>query len=366
MKNHRIVLGVCAALGALAWVVTASPAQDKAPAKGTTAAAAASTTRVYMVITNQAQRGTDVPTIQTQDVKVKMGRDFAKVNQVIPARADNAALQLIILIDDTLDPSTVGNNLNDIRDFINAQPESTAIGVAYMSNATISIAQQFTVDHAAAAKAVRLPRGALSTMDSAYLSVISLVKGWAEQKIRREILVIGDGINRARHEGRDRSMGTGRSGFGQTTGGFPPGYGPGPGGFAGFGPVYHSQMMTTISPDVDTASEVSQRAGTIVHAIYAVGVGSMARSTWDLEAGLAGLTKLTEETGGECFSLGTTNAVSFKPYLERLQRLLDNQYYLVFQAAPAKKSTLKGVSISTEVPNSEITAADNVWVPVGK
>ena len=347
MKKRTFILWILAAACALVWTVTAGRAQDK----GSTAT---NSTRVYMVITNQAQRGDDVPTLQTADVKVKVGRDSAKVDQVIPARDDNAALQLIILIDDTLDPSTIGSNLNDLREFIAAQPATTAIGVAYLSNATISIAQNFTTDHDAAAKAVRITKGALSTMDSVYLSVISLVKGWPQQKIRREILVIGDGIDRARRDARpgmraDMEMGS--------MGGFPaPGTGP------GFRPVYHSHMPT-IPIDADTASEVSQRAGTIVHAIYAVGIGHMSRNAWDRDMGLAGLTKLAEETGGECFSLGTTNPVGFKPYLQQLQRLLDNQYYLVFQAAPKSKGRLQDVKISTEVSNSEITSADNVWVP---
>jgi hypothetical protein len=331
MRNHRIVLALAGVLCALAWTADAAYAQDKT---------AAATTRVHLVITNQAERGNDVPGIETKDVKVKMGKSFVKVNQVIPARGDNAALQLIFLIDDTLDTS-IGTNLNDLREFISAQPATTAVGVAYMSNTTINVAQNFTTDHDAAAKAVRLPRGGTSAMDSPYLSLISLLKGWPEQKIRREVVLITDGIDRLRGESPSRSQ-----------------LGP------RFGPTYHS--MPTISADVDAASELGQKTGAIVHTIYAVGVGRMGRSTWDRQIGLSGITKLAEETGGECFSLGTTNAISFKPYLQQLQRLLDNQYYLVFQATPDKKSSLKGVKITTEVPNSEITAADNVWVPVEK
>jgi hypothetical protein len=48
------------------------------------------------------------------------------------------------------------------------------------------------------------------------------------------------------------------------------------------------------------------------------------------------------------------------PYLERFQRTLDNQYYLVFLATPKKKAGLQRVRIETEVSNSEIAAPDNV------
>jgi hypothetical protein len=97
--------------------------------------------------------------------------------------------------------------------------------------------------------------------------------------------------------------------------------------------------------------------------VYAVGVGRAGRSSWDLEVGLSGLTKLANETGGECFSLGTSQLVTFKPYLERFQKMLNSQYYLVFQAVPQKKAGFQRVNVQTELSNSEILAPNNAWVP---
>jgi hypothetical protein len=128
-----------------------------------------------------------------------------------------------------------------------------------------------------------------------------------------------------------------------------------------FGPAYHS--MPTISTDATSASEISQRYNVLVHSIYAPGVGRAGRSSWDLQLGLSGLTKLANETGGECFSLGTSQLVSFKPYLDRLQRMLDNQYYVVFQAVPKNRAGLQRINLQTELKNSEILAPDNAWVP---
>jgi hypothetical protein len=134
----------------------------------------------------------------------------------------------------------------------------------------------------------------------------------------------------------------------------------------GFGiePIYHS--MPTISQDAVSASEISQRYNVIVHSIYSPGVGRAGRSSWDLQLGLGGLSKIADETGGECYSLGTSTLVSFKPYLDRLQKTLDNQYYLVFLATPKKKAGFQRVNIQTEVDNAEILAPDNVWVPAAK
>jgi hypothetical protein len=183
MKGYKFLLGSLVALGALGFGVRAIYSQ------------AASTVQVHMVITDEAVRGDgEVPILRPENVQIKHGKAPIKVDHLIPARGDNAALQFFILIDDTCDTS-IGNSLNDIRDFINAQPATTLIGVGYMSNATIQIVQNFTADHAAAAKAIRLPRGSLSSMDSPYLSLISLIKGWPEQKVRREVLMITDGID---------------------------------------------------------------------------------------------------------------------------------------------------------------------------
>jgi hypothetical protein len=289
---------------------------------------ASSTVQVHMVITAEApNENEEAPVLRAENLQVKQGKNMLKVASIIPAQGDNAALQLFVLIDDTCDTS-IGNNLNDLRDFINAQPASTMVGVAYMSNATVQVVQNLTADHGLAAKAVRLPRGGLSAMDSPYLSLISLAKGWPQQKVRREVLMVSDGIDRL----RGRSAGP-------------------------------SNTMPTISIDADSASRASQQYGVIVHGIYSPGVGRLGRNAWEAQLGQSGVSKIADETGGEYFALGAQNPVSFKPYLERLGRILNNQYYLVFQAVPGKKDGLQRVRISTTLANVEIAAADNVWVP---
>jgi hypothetical protein len=331
MKSCRVVLAMFGTLCALAFATVTAHSQEKAAPGGV---------QVHIVITDEAvHEDSEAPSLQPGDVKVKQGKTFLNVTQLIPARGDNSALQLFILIDDTLD-SRIGNNLNDIRDFINAQPASTVIGVGYMSNATVNIVQNFTADHALAAKAVRLPLGTLGAMNSPYLSLISLVKSWPQQKVRREVLMVADGIDRLRGETPTVNR-----------------LGP------NYGTVHHS--MPTMSPDVNSASEICQRYNVLVYSFYATSVGRAARSSWDQQLGLSGLSKLSDETGGDVFSLGISNLVSFKPYLDRLQRYFDNQYYAVFQAIPRKKPGLQRVNFMTEVPNAEIVAADNVWVPAG-
>jgi hypothetical protein len=338
MTSRKLLFGSLVVLGLLGFAGICS-AQDKAGAAGTV--------QVHMVITDEAVRdNSEVPILQPDAVQVKQGKSSLKVTHLIPARGDNAALQLFILIDDTCDTG-IGNSLNDLRDFINAQPPTTVIGVAYMSNATIQITQNFTADHAAVAKAVRLPRGSTSSMDSPYLSLISLIKGWPQQKVRREVLMVSDGIDRLRGDSPSGSD-------------FTPSYG------RASRMASSSSMstgMATLSPDTDSASTAAQRYGVIVHGIYATGVGRVGRNSWEAQLGQSGVGKIADESGGEYFSLGTQNLVSFKPYLDRLQRVLDNQYYLVFGAVPKNKASLQRVKISTDASGFEIAAADNVWVP---
>jgi hypothetical protein len=187
-----MALVVLDAVSLLAFSVLVAHSQTEGPSPAA---------QVHMVITDMSLGdASEVPSLSSENVQVKQSKNVLKVQQLIPARGDNATLQFVVMIDDTCDTTGIGNNLNDLREFINAQPSTTAVAVAYMSNATVQFAQNFTTDHVQTAKALRLPRGNLSSMDSPYLSLISLVKGWPQQKVRREVLMITDGIDRRRGE----------------------------------------------------------------------------------------------------------------------------------------------------------------------
>jgi hypothetical protein len=288
-----------------------------------------STVPVRMTVTTDVVgEGKRTPVINRDDVTVKQGKDRMKVIDWVAACEDRAGLDLFILIDDASD-SSLGTQLEDLRTFVNAQPATTSVGVGYMRNATVEITQNFTRDHAAAAKALRLPIGSTGAFGSPYLSVIDLMKRWPESTNRREVIMVTDGIDRA---GRGLRY---------------PGLGP-------------------ISPDVDSASAVAQRTGTMIHTIYAPGVGRLHRNFWEANNGQNGMAKLSDETGGESFFLGLQPAVSFKPYLDRIHKILDNQYVLTFEAKPGKKAGLQGVKLTTEVAGVELASADSVWVPAAK
>ena len=280
---------------------------------------AASTVPVHMVVTAEARHGTDVPVIKREDVTVNQGRERVQVTDWVPLEGEHAALQLFVLVDDA-SGATLGAQLEDLRRFILSQPPSTAIGVGYMRDGTVDILQNLTDDHALAAKALRLPLGTAGALASPYLSIGDLIKRWPESPVRREILMVSDGIDR----------------------------------FGGVGPA---------NPYVDTAIEQAQRAGVIIYAIYATGIGHFGHTYWRFFWGQNYLSKVATETGGEAYFLGYDTPVSFSPYLDDLTRRLTHQYLLTFLAKPGKKPGLQPVKVRTEVPNAELVAADMVYVP---
>jgi len=75
-----------------------------------------------------------------------------------------------VLIDDSL-RSSIANQWNDLRAFLMAQPPTTYIAVAYARNGTAMVAQDFTTDHALAAKAIRLPLGSGGAFTSPYFAL---------------------------------------------------------------------------------------------------------------------------------------------------------------------------------------------------
>jgi hypothetical protein len=252
-----------------------------------------------MVVTVETPHGSNPPVIQREDVMVYEGRDRDKVTNWVPAQGTDAGLELFVLIDDSSSTS-LGSQLDDVRQFIDAQPASAKIGIAYMHNGIAEVLQNLTADHAQADKALRLPLGMPGINGSPYFSLSDLIKRWPESLDRREVLMVSDGIDRF--------------------------WGSGPG-----------------DPYVDSAIEQAQRAGVIVFAIYTPGVGFYGHSFWRTWWGQIYLSQISDETGGESYYIGFQGAaVSFVPYLEHMSQRLTRQYLLTFLAKPEKSRECSG------------------------
>jgi hypothetical protein len=320
MKSRK-TQWIYSALAMAAMLAPVSPAgaEDRAPA---------SNVPVRMTVTASVASDKRMPEIRQEDVLVKRGKERLRVTDWALAQGNRAGLDLFILIDDASDPR-IGSQFDVLRNFINAQPQTTSIGIGYMRNTTVQIVQDFTTDHVAAAAALRLPFGSRAAFGSPYYSVIDLMKRWPEGKNRREVLMVTDGIDRV-----NRHIGVRR------------GY--------------------SVNPTVDTATAFAQRTGTMIHTIYFPGVGHLQRNYWEATNGQLDMARLSDKTGGESFYLGLQSPVSFQPYLSQLQNALNNQYLVSFSAKPGKKAGLQYVELSTEVAGVEFSTHDAVWVPAAK
>jgi hypothetical protein len=117
----------------------------------------------HLVVTVEPHHGSDVPNVNREDVMVHEGKDRDPVTEWIPAQGEHAALELFVLLDDG-SSSSLGSQLQDIRQFINGQPPSAKVGIAYMQNGTASVVQNLTTDHAQAASRCAFPWGCAAPM----------------------------------------------------------------------------------------------------------------------------------------------------------------------------------------------------------
>jgi hypothetical protein len=257
------------------------------------------------------------PPIKKEDVELLQGKERMQV-------ADwkrGETLFLAILIDDSLDQE-VASQWNDLKAFIDAQPQSTFVAVAYSRNGAAAVAQDFTNDHALAAKALRIPLGSGGSFSSPYLSVQDWVKRWPDHGgDRRSIIMISSGVDYFR-------------------GGFDP-----------------------VDPDLDSTVEQAQKKNINIWTIYYPDSGHVGRRFFRVFNSQSNLSRLSEETGAESYYLGSGVPVNLKPYFEEIEGHLENQYLLSFAGNGGKKGKFTRIRVNTETPNVEFMLPASVFLP---
>lgn len=277
---------------------------------------AADSAAVTMTVTAVDNKDTQPPPIKKDDVQLYQGKERVQV-------ADwkrSEKLYLALLIDDSLE-SSVANQWGDLRAFILAQPESTYIAVAYARNGSAMVAQDFTTDHALAAKALRLPTGSAGAFTSPYLALQDWIKRWPDSGERKSIMLFSSGIDYFR-------------------GGFDP-----------------------IDPDLDTTVEHAQRKNINIWSIYAPDAGHIGRRSFLAFNAQSNLSRLSERTGAEAYYLGLGTPVTLKPYFDEIRTHLENQYLLTFVGNGGNKGKFERVRVTTEVPNVQIMTPSEVFLP---
>jgi hypothetical protein len=273
---------------------------------------------VTVTVTAAAKKGTPPP-IKKDDVQVFEGKERV---QVADWRHDGP-LYLAILIDDSID-TEAASQWNDLRAFINEQPENTLVAVGYARNGAAMVVQDFTQDHALAAKALRIPLGNLGAFSSPYLALQDWLKRWPSSTgdHRSSIVLISSGIDYFR-------------------GGFEP-----------------------VDPDLDTTIEHAQKENVNLWTIYYPANGHFSRGYFRVFNAQSNLSRLSEETGAESYYLSFDRPVTLKPYFDELLQHLNNQYLLTFGAASGgKKGKFERARVVTEVPNVQFLTPSEVFLP---
>lgn len=288
------------------------------------APAALAQSRGQTVVTVQSSQ----PNIPAQAVNLSIQGGKAQVTSFTPLRGDGAALQLLILLDDSA-RRNLALQYNDLRTFITSMPATTQVGVAYMQNGTARFAQQFTTNHEQAAAALRIPSGVAGGNGSPYFVLTDLLKRWSPEEqsggvalhpgaVRREVLMLTNGVE-----------------------------------------AYGGGRFDPNNPYVRQAISDSQRQGVIVYAIYVRDQGTNGFAEAEASNGQNYLVQLTEATGGKTYYNGTFSSPDFRPYFDDLKQQLDSQYELKFTTDAKSKDS---VGIKVKINNAKVRAPTRVYL----
>jgi len=258
------------------------------------------------------------PPIAKDDVQLSVGKERKQIGNW----QKGEQLYLAILIDDSID-TVAGNQWDYLKEFINAQPETTYMAVGYMSNNVVRVAQDFTQDHALVNKAIRLPLGMNALGSSPYLAIMDMLKRWPNTGPRRSIVLVSSGIDWFR------------------------------------GPFFGAWY-----PDLDSVIQRAEKQNTNIWSIYFPSAGHRGHSFWLVNYAQNNLDKMSMETGAESYFL-IGAPVSIKPYLDEIATHLNNQYLLTFAGDGGKKGRFQSVKVKTELPDVEFMTPVSVFLPPG-
>src|SRR5215467_4012185 len=304
--NERIRMGLLVPTLALALAFSVAPASAAVPGD------------VTLTVTAVAKKNTTAPSLQRGDVQLYLNKERKQIGNL----RRGETLYLAVLIDDSLAPSVAGQ-WNDLKEFFNNQPPTTYISVSYARNGVAMVAQDFTNNHKLAAKALRIPVGG-GAFSSPYLALQDLMKRLPGAPTdRRSILLVSSGIDYLR-------------------GNFPS------------------------STDLDSTTERAQKQNINIWSIYSPDRGRRSRGFFLATRAQSDLTRLSDDTGGRAYYLGTSAPVTFGPYLQEISTHLRNQYLLSFRGDGGPKGRFEHEKVATELPRLGFLTPSQIFLPAAK
>ncbi len=149
---------------------------------------------VQMTLTIGHHYGHAAPLLTPDDLTITQNYEPLSITNVAPLRGDRAGLELFLLVDNCSNCEP-GSNFQELSHFIGSQPPTTTVGVAYILNGRLQVAENPTTDHARVVRALSTPEG--NKPASPFVALADLIRGWPQTASRRVVLMISNGINPA-------------------------------------------------------------------------------------------------------------------------------------------------------------------------
>jgi len=224
--------------------------------------------------------------------------------------------EVYVLIDNAANYD-FGSKLQELRSFVNAQPASTAIGLAFIKDGELSVAQTPVKDHQLVARALRAPSG--SEPGNPWCALSNLIGSWPRNGERREVLMITSGMD-------------------------------------------HTAGGADACANADTVIDMAQRAGIAVYAIYHPAADYDKKEWREVDAGVVKVAHVCYETGGEAYFISHSAMETIAPFLDDIAEHLANQYLMTVVFDSAREPGFREVYLHTASPALELMAPTKVWV----
>lgn len=267
---------------------------------------------VQMILTSADHINHNPPALKAADITVA----DATITDWVPLQGGNN-LELFIVIDDSADyPFAV--RLQELKRFVTSQPASSSIGVAYLHDGALEIAESPTTDHARAVRDLRVPSG--SKVANPYCALSDLIRNWQTKSLRREIVLLSAGTD-------------------DTATGAP------------------------ACVNAETVIHDAERAGVVVYSLYNPPAGYLSEAWAKVDAGIVNLSSVSYETGGEAYFVAHTPALSIEPFLTDITEHLAHQYLVKFRVTPMSDSGFQTLFVTSATPDRELMNPERIWVP---
>ncbi len=273
-------------------------------------------TPAEIVVTLGHSYGSSRLALTRDDLVVTQQYEPLPITNLVPLSGPRAGLDLFLLVDHCSNCEP-GSKFEEIRRFIVSQPSTTAVGVAYILNGQLQVAELPTVDHESAVKALNTPSGGQPA--SPFTALTELIRNWPRGPARRAVLMISNGIDPA--------------------------------------------ADALQAPSADAALAAAQRAGITVFTIYHPSADYLTSDSSKIYSGQVQLAHVASETGGEAYFLSFGPLPPLAPFLSDIADHLANQYLLTFLANPGDgPGALQQVTVKSKNSDIELTVPDKVWI----